>query len=198
MITCKVSVRHDWKIEKVRVVNELQKVIRASESLFHIRKLSHFRPPEITKLLQQIRPYNDEHLSISPQKFSMATFPKSPRFPLVHHSTPIQSYNYPKKSQIPRWTHAINKIPTRPPTPYHHNESFSSILNNDNEPLTLDDLKGESVSSILEKRRKNFQRDDLIELIGLLETKVKGLEIAYQAAREESEFYKQIIDKHDS
>lgn len=128
----------------------------------------------------------------------MTTFPKSPRFPPVHHSTPIQSFDYPKKSQIPRWTHAVNIAPTRPPTPYHHNESFSSILNNVNEPLTLDDLKGESMSCILEKRKENFQRDDLIELIGLLETKVKGLEIVYQAAREEIEFYKQILDKDES
>lgn len=146
----------------------------------------------------RFEPLTHEHLSISPQIFSMTTFPKSPRFPLVHHSTPIQSYNYPEKSQIPRWTHAINKIPTRPPTPYHHNVSFSSILNNVNQSFTLDDLKDESMSSILEKRRKNFQRDDLIELIGLLEIKVKGLEIAYRAAREESEFCKQIIDKHES
>lgn len=60
----------------------------------------------------------------------------------------------------------------------------------------MDDLKDQSTLNALEKR-KEFKRLDLIELIGLLETKVKGLEIAYQAAREEIEFYKRILEGNE-
>ena len=129
----------------------------------------------------------------------MATFPKSPRFPLLRHSTPVRSCHYRKKSQIPRRVHTpiANTILTRSPTPYHRSESFSSILNDDNEPpLTLDDLKDQSTLNALEKR-KEFKRADLIELIGLLEAKVKGLEVAYQAAREEIQFYKRILERNE-
>lgn len=128
----------------------------------------------------------------------MTTFSKSPRFP-IHHSTPTQPYRYWKKSQIPRRVHTptSNMAPTRPPTPYYHMESFSSILTDEHEPpLTMGDLKNQSMSEIVIYRGKVLQRAELMELVRLLETKVGGLEVAYQAARDEIEVYKSILEKH--